>query len=260
MENILCSPVSKYEPKDFIFENHFKKKITPPKLLDYRMFLKKVRNQSNYGSSVAFSLACIKEFYEKRTINFTSNFSPMFIYDSRENKAIKGLSCKEGLKFIQKKGIVSERTYPFIKNDDKRVKLLKDKELVDKAKRFRISSYSKIMTLDGLKRALYYTGPCLIMMPVYNYKQNMWIPEHDEDQCKGFQCLTVVGYNKKSFILRNSWGSGWGDNGYCYYDFKNFGYHAEAWCVVNKEDMTYCCELFEDENQVCCCFPKKNKN
>ena len=261
MENILCSPLSTYDPKDFIFENHFKKKkISLPKILDYRLFLKKVRNQSNYGSSVAFSLACIKEFYEKRTINFTSNFSPMFIYDNRKDKSINGLSCREGIQILNKKGIVSERNYPFLKDDNKRINLLKNNDTFKKAKPYRIFSYSKIITLEGLKRALYYTGPCLIMMPVYNYDEKPWIPEHDEEPCKGFQCFTVVGYNKKSFILRNSWGSGWGDNGYCYYDFKNFGYHNELWCIINKKDMTYCCELFEDDNQIFCCFSKKNND
>ena len=45
--------------------------------------------------------------------------------------------------------------------------------------------------------------------------------------------MTIVGYNRTSFIIRNSWSTTWGDKGYTYYDFKEFGAHWEIWTLVD---------------------------
>lgn len=36
------------------------------------------------------------------------------------------------------------------------------------------------------------------------------------EQVMGGHCVLVVGYTADSWIVRNSWGAGWGDGGYCY--------------------------------------------
>ena len=33
---------------------------------------------------------------------------------------------------------------------------------------------------------------------------------------RGGHCVALVGYRKDSFIVRNSWGTGWGDKGFAY--------------------------------------------
>ena len=33
---------------------------------------------------------------------------------------------------------------------------------------------------------------------------------------RGGHCVAFVGYTPNRFIVRNSWGTGWGDNGYAY--------------------------------------------
>ena len=38
---------------------------------------------------------------------------------------------------------------------------------------------------------------------------------------RGGHAVTVVGYTSDRFIIRNSWGTGWGDDG--------FGYASEAY-------------------------------
>ena len=64
----------------------------------------------------------------------------------------------------------------------------------------------------------------------------MWIKK-DNDTFMGGHAMTVVGYTEDSFIIRNSWGDLWGDKGYCYYNFSDWGAHWELWCVV--DDKTY---------------------
>ena len=49
--------------------------------------------------------------------------------------------------------------------------------------------------------------------------------------------MCIVGYdmNKKHFIIRNSWGKHWSNNGYCYYPFDEWGSHYEIWTTVDDE-------------------------
>jgi hypothetical protein len=49
--------------------------------------------------------------------------------------------------------------------------------------------------------------------------------------------MAVVGYNSKGFIIRNSWGEHWDDNGYCLYPYEDWGCHDEIWTVVNEDNI-----------------------
>jgi len=50
--------------------------------------------------------------------------------------------------------------------------------------------------------------------------------------------ITIVGWddNKQAYLVKNSWGPGWGDKGYVWVEYgsNNIGYGA-AWAVVVSE-------------------------
>merc|ERR1711918_21674 len=91
-------------------------------------------------------------------------------------------------------------------------------------------------TIDGLKKALVTNGPCLIAFPVYNYGQYMWIQNNDSGSFGG-HAMTVVGFDdeKNHFIIRDSWGKNWQDNGYCYYPYSHWGSHWEIWTTIDLD-------------------------
>ena len=62
----------------------------------------------------------------------------------------------------------------------------------------------------------------------------MWKPNIGEKR-KGGHAMTVVGYNKIGFIIRNSWGPYWGDMGYCNYPYSEWGSHWEAWTTIDDK-------------------------
>ncbi len=56
-------------------------------------------------------------------------------------------------------------------------------------------------------------------------KDPVWHPESGQKDTAGAQSLTVVGYDDKkgAFEVMNSWGDNWGDNGFCWVKYEDYG-------------------------------------
>jgi C1A family cysteine protease len=54
---------------------------------------------------------------------------------------------------------------------------------------------------------------------------------------RGGHAVTVVGYDERTdreFIIRNSWGIGWGDGGYGYLPYGYLPLLREAWAIAEE--------------------------
>lgn len=198
-----------------------------------------VRNQGSQGTCYAQSVACMKEWQEKRNYGFDEYFSPQFFYNLRSNKYDDDTSNDHGMfgrdvmKLLLKYGICSEKLYPYGKIEDKNeIK----REIYEKAKINKIQSYAKIQTIEDLKMSLYLNGPALVGFPVYNYTGQMWKKKENET-FKGGHAMTIVGYNNEGFIIRNSWGKFWNNSGYTIYYYNDWGVHWEIWSCVDKNNI-----------------------
>ena len=87
-----------------------------------------------------------------------------------------------------------------------------------------------------MKKALFANGPCYGAFPVYNpEKMELWKQEYPTQEVLGGHALTIVGWLKDAFIIRNSWSATWGDQGYTYYPFNQWGMHWECWTCVDAK-------------------------
>ncbi len=220
------------DTRDWVLESILNYKGEVPTILDLRLDLQPIRNQGNYGTCAAMTAACIKEYQEKKDIKISTYFSPVFIYLNREDAKTEGMYSRDVMRILSKLGSCEEKYLPYNKFNNKTTKETISKDCLNNASKYKIKGYSTISTIDGLKKALYLYGPCLIAFPVYNFTMKMW-KKNKFDILQGGHAMTVVGYNKTSFIIRNSWGTSWGDNGYTYYDFNEFGAHWELWTLVD---------------------------
>jgi C1A family cysteine protease len=236
MEFIVPMKKSPEDSRDYIFISN---NSSIPEECDLRSELMPVRNQGSQGTCYAQSASCMKEWQERKNYNFNEYFSPQFFYNLRFNKYDKNTQNDEGMfgrdvmKILKNIGICKESTYPYGRIED-RDKI--SKEILDEAKMNIIESYARINTINDLKASLCKNGPALIAFPVYNYTDQMWIQRNNESS-EGGHAMTVVGYNNDGFIIRNSWGQSWGDNGYTIYKYKDWSTHWEIWSTVDKKDI-----------------------
>jgi len=89
-----------------------------------------------------------------------------------------------------------------------------------------------VKRIEELKTALSQNGPCIINFQIYNHATTIWKPI-DSRRVAGMHSMLVVGYNLDGFILRNSWGTDWGDNGYCIFPYDDWKWKWEVWTFID---------------------------
>ena len=240
MNEILFSlSKSPEDPRDYKYKDFIAKYYTFPKKLDLRGQLMPIRNQGKQGTCAAQVAACMKEYQERLESGINEYMSPQFVYnfrpywnnnqqDGEDINEDYGMNCRDVMKILNKNGICPEKIYSYGKVE---YSFEIDKRITNIAKKYIIKSYAQIETINELKKSLFKNGPCLIAFPVYNTGKAMWKDNGFESQ--GGHAMTIVGYNEKGFIIRNSWGKNWGDNGYCIYPYEDWGSHWEIWTTVD---------------------------
>lgn len=131
------------------------------------------------------------------------------IYNSKTN-AGDGMTYKAAFDFLTRKGVHSKEG------------LLK------------IGGYALVKGPRHLKGALIENGPCFGALFVYANRYN---DVNDEfwkktDRCVGGHAISIVGYTDEGFIIRNSWGKGFGKNGYVLLKNQDFGEFLEIWTII----------------------------
>ena len=211
-------------------------KYNLPKIIDYRKDLLPVRDQGNQGSCFAMAASCMKEWQEKQDYNLNEYLSPQFLYNQRDNlydnikNNDEGMYARDVMKLLNKIGICYEKNYRYgVIEDKKHISM----NLYKQAKEHTIKGYAQVLSKEALKYSLKINGPCLIVFPVYNFFDQIW-KKNQGDNLLGGHAMTVVGYTENYFIIRNSWGNQWADNGYSYYFYEDWGLHWEIWTTLDN--------------------------
>ena len=89
-----------------------------------------------------------------------------------------------------------------------------------------------IRNLSALKVALLMNGPCLGALPVYSDRPEFW-NKMNGDGFYGYHAISIVGYNEDGFIIRNSWGTSFGNRGYTVLKYEDYPKMLEVWTIVD---------------------------
>jgi hypothetical protein len=223
--NALRSPP---DTRDWVFEKYMAMfpKTAFPEALDWRPHMPPVRNQGAEGSCVAHAGAAIKEFHERMNYGFTGYMSPEFIFSCRSNRPGYGMYLRDCCNVLRKFGTCFESTFKY---SDDNVERDAPGAALQEATNHRISGYAFVMTCEGMKQALAATGPVLLNVAVYNGNgTKIWRPN---GAITGWHAMIAVGYNAEGFIIRNSWGTWWGDAGHEVIPYSDFQHIAEKYAM-----------------------------
>ncbi|NOQ24131.1 MAG: hypothetical protein GQ564_02115 [Bacteroidales bacterium] len=205
-----------------------------PNEIDLREKWWKINDQKATGSSVGWAAtdSVIRwHFVKEGRLSSKELLSIRFIWmSSKETDEFNrrpttfienaGTSLKAALDIARKFGCVKDKDLPFEPSD-----LFPGKENVfySNAANFRIRTYYNLNSgekLNNWRHWLASNGPILTRLDV----DDEWYDATDKNgnldsyNYKGYggHAIAIVGYTKDRFIIRNSWGEDWGDNGYAY--------------------------------------------
>jgi C1A family cysteine protease len=207
-----------------------------PKSKDLRETWWKVGDQGSTGSCVGWATADSLlrwHFVKAGRMKNTETLSKRFIWmASKETDEFNsspttfienaGTSLKAALDVARKFGAVKENVLPFsgalYPNDPATFYAL--------AAQLKINSYFNLSfnrggSFDSWRRWLATHGPMLTRLDV----DRTWddcgdvngnLDEYQPKTRRGGHAVSIVGYTGDRFIVRNSWGTGWGDKGFAY--------------------------------------------
>jgi C1A family cysteine protease len=225
-----------------INENSAKSSTATPALWDWRNFngknyLGSVRDQKNCGSCVSFGTIAAIEATTRVATN-----QPAQVIDLSEahlfycHAAAEGRNCGNGwwpskaLDAVKLKGVVDEACFPYTPGDQS------CRTCADAATRTsKITGWQSLKSVAMMKAWISEKGPLVGCFTVYedfrHYTGGVY--HHVSGPEAGGHCICIVGYSDadQAWIIRNSWGADWAENGYGRIGYGEAGIDYEMWGV-----------------------------
>lgn len=239
------------DQRDYRFRSVLKVPGKLPSRADLRPFCSKVEDQGELGSCTANALAGALEFLERKDKIPFQDFSRLFIYYNERAlehsvNSDSGAMIRDGIKTLVKQGVCSEKAWPY---DISRFKVKPKPVCYQEGLEHQITSYHRLSTLDQMRSCLAEGFPFVFGFAVYESFETQEVAKTGlvnlpkaKEQCLGGHAVLAVGYDDESqrFIVRNSWGTGWGIKGYFTMPYKylsNRNLSDDFWTIRRGELM-----------------------
>lgn len=240
-----------------------------PKKVDLRNYMTEIEVQEETNSCVANAVAGAYEYLLKRHLGEDYyDVSRLYVYynaryleEEEDEVEDEGCYIRLAIESLKEYGICSEDTWPF---DEDRVNEEPSEDAYEEGESFLVEDVEYIPTdLNTWKTCLAEGNPIIFGIMLYNsfdqQRKKGLVPfpskkEQSRESHAGHAML-CVGYSDPDqvFIVRNSWGSDWGDNGYCYIPYRyilnekyNFG---DSWIIRRLENFEIDESTWEDDDE-----------
>lgn len=180
-----------------------------PEEYTYRAHMAPIIDQKELQICVPCSVSAYLNWRENLKDGSTKDnkIALMDIYNCRTNEG-DGMSFKDAFRYLRHHGVESN------------LGLLK------------INAYGRVLNMESLKYALVMNGPCVGALPVYSDDFDFWVKKPGY-QLQGYHAISIMGYDKDGFFIRNSWGTSFGRKGYTHIDYEDFGELLEVWTIID---------------------------
>ncbi len=230
-----------------------------PSSVDLRQWCPPIEDQGNLGSCTAQSGVALVEYYERRAFGKHIDASRLFLYKTTRNllhwEGDTGATIRSTMGAMVLFGIPPEDywLYNIEKFDEEPpafcYSFAKEYQSI---RYFRLDSINTTKTklLEEIKKHLTEGIPCMFGFTVYDSIEGaaedgkIPFPSLGE-RVTGGHAIVAVGYDDKikiknskgALLIRNSWGTVWGVDGYGYlpYDYVLQGLARDFWSVLKTE-------------------------
>jgi C1A family cysteine protease len=265
-----------YTPQSYKVANMFKKvdldetlktkvlKVSLPSKKDLRKWCSPIEDQESIGSCTANAAVGLVEYFERRAYGKHIDASRLFLYKVTRKmlnfKGDTGAFLRTAMGALTLFGVPPEEYWQYeIKNYEKEppafcYSFAKNYQAINYV-RLDPSGIEKDVLLHSIKDNIDKGFPCMFGFTVYNSIQQSAstgkIPYPCEgEKIDGGHAVMAVGYDDKmpiknemcdkitkgAIIIRNSWGTEWGDGGYGFlpYDYVTTGLAEDWWTLIQQ--------------------------
>ncbi len=226
-----------------------------PSKVDLRPQMTKVENQGDTSSCTANATAGAYEYLYKRHQGETLDVSRLYIYYNaryladEDNITDEGSMISNAIEGLKEYGACPEDTWMF---DPEYVNEEPDSDAYEEGANFLVESAKLVpVELDAWKTALAEGQPIIFGLGLFNsfdkQRPKARVPAPTKNEMARAtpegHAMLCVGYSDvdEMFIVRNSWGTEWGDKGYCYIPYSymmNPDYNdGDCWIIERLEEL-----------------------
>lgn len=222
-----------------------------PQKVDLRPECSDIEDQGQLGSCTANALVGNLEFLMKKNGAPFADMSRLFVYYNE--RAMEGTidqdagaMIRDGIKTLAKQGCCKEVSWPY--NIDRFAQKPPDNCYYE-GLQYQILSYSRIVGQNSMLTCLADGFPFVCGIAVYESFETDQVAKTGvvpypgrRERMLGGHAVMAVGYDraKSVFIMRNSWGTGWGMAGYFTIPFSylaNPNLSDDFWTIRKGEQM-----------------------
>lgn len=201
-------------------------------------FITTVKDQGGCGSCVAFGTVATVEGTLRVSIGnatYPIDISEAHLFYCHARS--QGRNCGNGwwvppaLDSFKNPGVADNACYPYTAGDQACTGLCGDWA----SRVTKISAWHAITSIADMKTWLSTRGPLVACYTVYQdfFAYRSGVYRHVSGNAVGGHCVSCVGYDDAQgcWIMKNSWGSAWGDTGYFRIAYGQCGIDATMWAV-----------------------------
>lgn len=204
-----------------------------PPAVDLRSRFPIIKNQGQQGSCTAFSMVSVFEYFLMRLSGNYTDLSEAFTYFNSRKQAgnteiDEGATFNDVLKATIDSGLCIESLCPY---DEHTYNVEPSEESYADGSTRKVTEAKNVeINIQHIKCALAKGLPVVVsVQSIEVMKKNAngfvsYDSSCSETPKDSYHAMVICGYSDREgyFIVRNSWGKDYGDNGYCYFPYSTF--------------------------------------
>jgi C1A family cysteine protease len=187
---------------------------------EFELDMPKIKNQGAVGSCVAHALSTVVEYFNEKETGSYEEMSTGYIYGNRRLSVYEGegMYMRDAVCTVTKYGDVPNSYFPV--NVEVPYAIEKFEKEFDNIHtvgyNFKFAEYFRLKDELAIKTCIMENGPVVLSMYWYDdirVINGIMFTRCVKTRNTGGHCMVIYGWNEIGWMVQNSWGRGFGDDG-----------------------------------------------